>query len=404
MAWNEPGNGQRDPWNKNNRPSGNKPGLDATLKNLRKHLGKFGNGPGGILTIIAALLLAWLLLSSYTVIGANQSGVVLRFGHYSRTLAPGFHLKLPQPIESVSKVATTNVRSVSDQVRMLTSDENIVSVNFNVQYQVSDARKFLFSTRDPEDTLREAAEAAVRAVVGSHSMDDILTGSDASTGAAAAAAATAGVAASAATGVAAVAATTVVKPAVPAAASPSGDTLQQQTRDILQHTLNGYDIGLQVTDVSFQNVAPPQEVKDAFDDVNAAREDKQGTENKARAYASKVIPQARGDAARILAEAAGYKASRIARAQGDTEQFDLILAQYKAAPEVTRRRLWLETMEKVLANDPKVIDGSGGRNIINLPFGKARALPNSGPDAATTGAVVAPSSASSDDAGKEKQP
>ncbi|QEE25230.1 FtsH protease activity modulator HflK [Rhodanobacter glycinis] len=404
MAWNEPGNGQRDPWNKNNRPSGNKPGLDATLKNLRKHLGKFGNGPGGILTIIAALLLAWLLLSSYTVIGANQSGVVLRFGHYSRTLAPGFHLKLPQPIESVSKVATTNVRSVSDQVRMLTSDENIVSVNFNVQYQVSDARKFLFSTRDPEDTLREAAEAAVRAVVGSHSMDDILTGSDASTGAATAAAATAGVAASAATGVAAVAATTVVKPAVPAAASPSGDTLQQQTRDILQHTLNGYDIGLQVTDVSFQNVAPPQEVKDAFDDVNAAREDKQGTENKARAYASKVIPQARGDAARILAEAAGYKASRIARAQGDTEQFDLILAQYKAAPEVTRRRLWLETMEKVLANDPKVIDGSGGRNIINLPFGQARALPNSGPDAATTGAVVAPSSASSDDAGKEKQP
>jgi membrane protease subunit HflK len=404
MAWNEPGNGQRDPWNKNNRPSGNKPGLDATLKNLRKHLGKFGNGPGGILTIIAALLLAWLLLSSYTVIGANQSGVVLRFGHYSRTLAPGFHLKLPQPIESVSKVATTNVRSVSDQVRMLTSDENIVSVNFNVQYQVSDARKFLFSTRDPEDTLREAAEAAVRAVVGSHSMDDTLTGSDASTGAAAAAAATAGVAASAATGVAAVAATTVVKPAVPAAASPSGDTLQQQTRDILQHTLNGYDIGLQVTDVSFQNVAPPQEVKDAFDDVNAAREDKQGTENKARAYASKVIPQARGDAARILAEAAGYKASRIARAQGDTEQFDLILAQYKAAPEVTRRRLWLETMEKVLANDPKVIDGSGGRNIINLPFGKARALPNSGPDAAITGAVVAPSSASSDDAGKEKQP
>lgn len=404
MAWNEPGNGQRDPWNKNNRPSGNKPGLDAALKNLRKHLGKFGSGRGGIFTIIAALVLAWLLLSSYTVVGANQSGVVLRFGQYARTLAPGFHLKLPQPIESVSKVATTNVRSISDQVRMLTSDENIISVNFNVQYQVSDARKFLFSTRDPEDTLREAAEAAVRAVVGSHSMDDILTGSDASTGAVEAAAATAGVAASAANGVAAVAATTVAKPAAPAAASQSNDTVQQQTREILQHTLDGYDIGLQVTDVSFQNVAPPQEVKDAFDDVNAAREDKQGTENKARAYASKVIPQARGDAARILAEAAGYKASRIARAQGDTERFDLILTQYKAAPEVTRRRLWLETMEKVLANDPKVIDGSGGRNIINLPFGHARTQTGASPDAATTSAVVAPASDTSDDAGKEKQP
>jgi membrane protease subunit HflK len=395
MAWNEPGNGQRDPWNKN-RPAGGKPGLDAALKNLRKHLGKFGGGRGGLFTIVAALVLAWLLLSSYTVVGANESGVVLRFGRYARTLGPGFHFKLPQPVESVGKVATTSIRSVSDQARMLTSDENIISVNFNVQYQVSDARKFLFSARDPEDTLREAAEAAVRAVVGSHSMDEILTGSDAPATADATTPATAP-ASAAASGAMAAAASAA---ATADAAGQSRDTLQQQTREILQHTLDGYDIGLQVTDVSFQNVAPPQEVKDAFDDVNAAREDKQGTENQARAYASKVIPQARGDAARILAEAAGYKAARIARAQGDVQRFDLLLTQYKAAPEVTRRRLWLETMEQVLANDPKVIDGSGGRNIINLPPAQA----GGGADAATAGAAVQPPGDGSDDAGKEKQP
>ncbi|WP_329742961.1 FtsH protease activity modulator HflK [Dyella sp. A6] len=403
MAWNEPGNGQRDPWNKNNRPASGKSGLDDAVKNLRKHLGKFGGGRGGIFTIIAALLVAWLLLSSYTVVGANQSGVVLRFGRYARTLAPGFHFKLPQPLESVSKVATSSIRSISDKARMLTSDENIVSVNFNVQYQVSDARKFLFSASDPEQTLREAAEAAVRAVVGAHSMDDILTGSDTEASAVNAAPPGSASPGAAANSAVAAAAATAAHAAVPAdAVGQSRDSLQQQTRQILQHTLDSYDIGLRVTDVSFQNVAPPQEVKDAFDDVNAAREDKQGTENKARAYASKVIPEARGDAARILAEAAGYKAARIARAQGDVQQFDLMLKQYKAAPQVTRRRLWLETMEQVLASDRKVIDDASGRNIINLPPAQGSA-----PTTATAGMAAAATTASSsgsDAADKEKQP
>jgi len=380
MAWNEPGNGQRDPWNKNNkRPSSGKPGLDAVLKDLQKRLGKLGGGRGGIVTVLAALVLAWLLLSSYTIVDASQAGVVLRFGQYSRTLGPGFHFKLPQPIESVTKVATTRVRSVSDQVRMLTSDENIVSVNFNVQYQVSDARKFLFSVSDPEDTLREASEAAVRSIVGAHSMDDILTGTDAA------------------------ADTTGSAPAVPVApvATQTRDTLQQQTREILQQTLDTYDAGLQVTDVSFQNVAPPEQVKDAFDDVNAAREDKQGFVNNARAYANQVIPQATGDAARIGQEAEGYKAERIAHAQGDTERFNLILKQYKAAPEVTRRRLWLETMERVLTNNPKVIDGTDGRNIINLSPGSTT---SGSAGTSSVGAVMQSATTTSDDANKEKQP
>ena len=149
-------------------------------------------------------------------------------------------------------------------------------------------------------------------------------------------------------------------------AAISSGTLQQQARSILQRTLDTYHIGLEIADVSFQKVAPPTQVKDAFDDVNAAREDKQGSENHAHAYASKIIPQARGDAARILAEAAAYKAARVAHAEGDARQFKLLLAQYRAAPEVTRRRLWLETLEHVLAHESKIIDGSGGRNIINL--------------------------------------
>ncbi|MDA3914174.1 FtsH protease activity modulator HflK [Oleiagrimonas sp.] len=331
MAWNEPGGGkrERDPWGRNSGSGGGgkSPDFEKIFKQLRARLGRFGgSGGGGIFTIIVALLLAWLALTSYTVIGARQVGVVLRFGEYSRMLPPGFHLKLPSPIEEVSKVATTQVRSFSDKVTMLTNDENIVSVNFNVQYQVSDARDYLFSISDPDETLKEAAEAAVRSVVGNNNMDTLLSG--------------------------------------------QGAQLVAKTRVALQNTVDEYHSGIVVTEVSFQNVSPPDQVRDAFDDVNKAREDKQRIENEAQAYASQVVPVARGNAARIAAEAAGYKASRIAQATGDTERFNLLLAQYKAAPEVTRKRLWLETMESVLANNPKVIDGSNGRNMIYLPVNK----------------------------------
>jgi membrane protease subunit HflK len=326
MAWNEPGNGQHDPWKKK-RPVGSKAGLEDLLKRARARMGKLGGGPGGIVTIAVALLLAWLLLSSYTIIDARQAGVVLRFGQYSRTLGPGFHLKLPQPIESVTKVETTRVRSVSDSVRMLTRDENIITVDFTVQYQAADARQYLFSVDDVDGTISAAAEAAVRSVIGRSTMDQILSG--------------------------------------------EGAALVTEASDTLQKTLDSYHSGLHITAVSFQNVSPPAEVKDAFDDVNKAREDKQSTENAAHAYANKVVPVARGDSARIAAEASGYKSERIARAQGDAQRFELLLKEYKAAPEVTRKRLWLETMEQVLSANPKVIDGSGGRNIINLPAAPA---------------------------------
>lgn len=387
MAWNEPGNnGQRDPWNKNNNRPGGKSSLDDVLKQLRNRFGKFGGGAGGVFTVLLAVVLAWLLLSSYVIVDARQAGVVLRFGQYNRTLGPGFHFKLPRPLESVTKVGTTEIRSVSDKVRMLTSDENIISVDFNVQYQVSDARLYLFSlSGQPEDTLQQAAEAAVRTVVGANIMDNILTSQSDPVAVAAADPA---------------AASTVAAPTAAAATKvppQTRDTLQQQTRDILQATLDGYHSGITVTDVSFQNVAPPQEVKDAFDDVNAAREDKQATENNARATASKIVPEARGDASRILAQALGYSAERVARANGDAAQFNLIFKEYKAAPDVTRRRLWLETVENVMSNNPKVLDGSGGRNVIYLPLERM-----SGRDIQGVGTVL--QSTSNDVSGKEKQP
>ncbi|HET6631633.1 MAG TPA: FtsH protease activity modulator HflK [Rhodanobacteraceae bacterium] len=354
MAWNEPGGGQRDPWGGKDKG----PDLDAVLKRLRARFGRFGSGGGLPLTILIILLVLWLIFDSIVVVDARQVGVVLRFGQYERMLQPGFHVKLPRPVEDVYKVATTQVRSVSDQMRMITGDENIVQVNFNIQYQVKDARKFLFSMKDPDGTLHEAAEAAVRSVVGSSSMDTILSG--------------------------------------------HGAQLVTETRQLLQQTLDGYESGIMVTDVSFQNVAPPQEVKAAFDDVNKAREDKQRIENEARAYASKVVPVARGAAARIAAQAQGYKAQRIAIAKGDTARFNLVLAQYRAAPDVTRERLWLETMEDVLANNRKVIDGSGGKNLLYLPaLGTqgATTVPKAGAAAASAANASTPSGSDSDGSG-----
>ena len=327
MAWNEPGDGKkRDPWGKNNRkPEGGSGKLpfDDLLKQARKLLGTPKQVSRNAITGVIVLLAVGLLLSSYTVIQARQVGVVLRFGGYARTLGPGLHFKLPQPFESVEKVDTARVRSVNDKVSLLTRDENIIAVDFTVQYQVTDAPKYLFSLNDPDGTVQAAAEAAVRNVIGANTMDQILSG--------------------------------------------AGTPLVGQVKQAVQKTLDGYDAGMQVNDISVQNVASPKEVKDAFDDVNNAREDKQSSENAAQAYASKVLPIARGNASRIAADAEGYKAERIARAEGDTARFNLILKEYKGAPEVTRRRLYLETMEQVMANNTKVIDGSGGRNIINLP-------------------------------------
>jgi len=357
MAWNEPGSGkQRDPW-KDSGGGGPSPDFDALLKRIGGFFNRLFSGGGGPGIAIVAIALVWVVWDSSAIIKANESGVVLRFGQYARTMAPGFNLKWPRPIEAVLKVDAKNVRATSDQVRMLTKDENIVLVDFNVQYTVADPQQFLFSVRDPDETVKQAAESAVREVIGSSGLSSIMpdqqqtqveTTKDA------------GDAASA----------TPPAPAPDAAPPPPNPSaeLAGAAQKVLQATLNRYDTGLLVQQLNFQNVRPPQEVKEAFDDAISAREDRQRRSNEADAYAKSVIPNARGDAARILAEAEGYKAERVATADGDAQRFSLIESEYKAAPEVTRKRLYIETMQKVLAESTKVIDLSGGKNLLYLPI------------------------------------
>jgi modulator of FtsH protease HflK len=332
MAWNEPGGGkQRDPW-KDGGGGGSSPDFDAILKRISGFFGRLigggggggsGGGGGGFVVAIVGILLAWVVLDSWVLIKATESGVALRFGKFSRVLSPGFNLKFPRPIESVTKVdATTG--TTTDQVRMLTRDENIVLVDFNVQYAVADAQRFLFGGREPYETLKQSAESAVRTVIGASDMDTILSG--------------------------------------------QRTELMAKAKVDLQKTLDQYATGLTVSELNFQNLRPPPEVRDAFDDANRALQDKQRAEQEAQAYASQVVPESRGDASRIRQASEGYKAERIARAEGDTQRFNLVEAQYKAAPEVTRKRLYLETLQEVLGSTPKVIDFSAGKNLLYLPI------------------------------------
>jgi membrane protease subunit HflK len=330
MAWNEPGSGkQRDPWRDNGGGNGPSPDFDAIAKKLRELFNRlFGGSGGGFGAAVIGILIALALWTSFEKIDASETGVVLRFGKIARLMTPGINLKLPQPIEIVRKVNIGKVFQTSDQVRMLTRDENIVVVDFNVQYQITDPKLFLFGVRDPDGTLGQAAESAVRT-----DMDTILSG--------------------------------------------QRTELMANAKKILQTTLDSYRTGLILTELNFQNLRPPQEVKDAFDDANRALQDKQRLEEEAKAYASQVIPEARGDAATARAEAEGYKSERIARAEGDAQRFNLVESQYRAAPEVTRKRLYLETMEQIIGETPKIIDFSSGRNILNLPLsGDARLAPS----------------------------
>jgi membrane protease subunit HflK len=347
MAWNEPGGGKRDPWQQKPR----QPDMDALLRRLREGIGRiFGGGSGGstggggsfgsISLIVLALVLIWAVFSSWTKIDARQIGVVLRFGQLNRTMSSGLNFKWPSPIEQVIAVDATTVRPFSDEVSMLTKDENIVVIDFNVQYTVGKASEYLFSANQPDETLKQAAESALRQVIGRSDMDTILSG--------------------------------------------HGTELVGETEKLLQQTIDSYKLGLLVNSVNFQKIQPPQDVKQAFDDANNAGNDQQRIINEAQSYAAGKIPEARGDAARIRAAAEGYKAEQIAKATGETERFSLIEQQYKLAPEVTRKRLYLETMQTVLANNTKVIDGTSGKNLLYLPIDKLKDDPGAAAAAAAT--------------------
>ena len=332
MAWNTPGGsgsddndggGKRD----NKRPAwrppgggggrGNGGGLNDLFDRLRGMLG--GGGIGRWIAIGVAL---WLALNCFVLVTEQQRGVVLRFGQFARIMQPGPNLKFPWPIERVTKVNATQIKTFSETVPVLTRDENIVSVEINVQYRVGDAQRYLFGTRDGDKVLQQAALSVVREQVGRSTLDTVLGARNA---------------------------------------------LAVSARTQLQRSLEAYRTGLVVTELNLPNARPPEEVKPAFDDVNSAQQDKDRLTSEAQAYAAKVVPEARGEASRTRTVSEGYKTAAIARATGDAQRFTLLLDEYQGAPEVTRKRLWLDTVQQVLAENRKVVGGDG-RQLIYVPM------------------------------------
>jgi membrane protease subunit HflK len=360
MAWNQPGKGNQDPW------KGKDPGneVEAFLNRLRGMFGG-GSGPGGrgrapggfnATPWMLALVGIWLVFNSFKLVNERERAVVLRFGEFNRIMEPGPNFKLPWPIESAVTVEATQIEPVSDRMMVLTRDENLVQVQYNVQYQITDPEQFLFGTRDPRGLLQQTAESAVREVVGKAPLDVALY---------------------------------------------NRAELVAGAQKVLQEALEKYHTGLTVTQLSLPDARMPDEVKDAFDDVIRAEQDGIRVQEEARAYASQILPEARGEAARVVAEAQGYREATIARAEGDANRFSLLAAEYRRAPEVTRKRLFLETMQVVLAGNPKVLAGDDG-NILYLPVGSAPARPPSAADAPIvrlppTQATPAPEAAPRDD-------
>jgi membrane protease subunit HflK len=342
MAWNEPGGNGKDPWGRRQNEQG-PPDLEELAKRMQEKLGGLfggsrGNGadqnsdegggwsPRYIGLIAFVVLLIWSLFGFYTVQPAEQ-GVELRFGKFTRVTQSGLRWHIPYPIEQVVKVNVEELRAVPHQALMLTQDENLVVVELVVQYRVKDAQAYLFNVRDPDDTLRQATESALREVVGNSRMDDVLT---------------------------------------------SGrDAAALQTKDFLQQILDRYETGLLVRSVNMQNAQPPEAVQAAFADVIKAREDEERLKNTGEAYSIQVAQEAGGMSDRLRQEAIAYKSQVTALAEGETNRFISVLTEYSKAPEITRQRLYLETMEEVLGSSSKVLLDAGGNSpLLYLPLDK----------------------------------
>lgn len=347
MAWNEPGgSGDKDPWGGRSDEQG-PPDLDEVVRKLQNKLGGLfggkggsgGNGSapggggvgfGGISTIVIVAMLVWGLSGIY-IIEEGTRGVVTQFGAYQETTMPGPHW-YPRFIQRVEKVNVENVRSIELGVRteeslMLTQDENIVDVKFAIQYQVSDARDYLFNVSEPDETMRQAMESAVREIIGKSEMDFVITG--------------------------------------------GRSEVVSRSQQLIQEILDQYKTGLVVSQLTMQDAQAPQQVQDAFADAVKAREDEQRLKNEAEAYSNDILPKARGSAARLLEEASAYKEQVIAEAEGETSRFLSILKEYRKAPAVTRKRLYIDTMESVLHKSSKVVvDTKGNNNLLYLPLDK----------------------------------
>ena len=339
MAWNEPGNNgnDKDPWNNKGGRDQGPPDLDEVFRKFsNKFSGLFGvkksgNGSGGglggagISFILIIAVIVWALSGIYTVKEAER-GVVLQFGKYDRIADPGLRWKMTF-IETVIPVDIEAVRSLSASGFMLTEDENVVSVEFQVQYRVIDPYLYEFSVTNADSSLEEALDSALRYVVGHAKMDQVLTN--------------------------------------------GREVVRQNTWDELNKIIEPYNLGLIVTDVNFKDSRPPTEVKDAFDDAIAAQEDEERFIREAEAYAREIEPRARGQVTRMTQEAEGYQERITLEAQGEVARFEKLLPEYQAAKEVTRERLYIDAMEEVLGSSSKIlVDVKGGNNMMYLPLDK----------------------------------
>ena len=341
MAWNEPGdNGDKDPWgNRGNRGNQGPPDLDEVFRNLQNKFGSlFGGGGrkggsskssssgGGIAVILVVLGILWAATGFYKIEEAER-GVVLRFGEHVDTTQRGLRWHLPIPIERVEKIDVAKIYTIPLRATMLTQDENIVEVEGTVQYQIIDPVQYAFNVRNPEVSLAQATESAVRESIGRSKMDYVIT--------------------------------------------EGRGQIADEVKGLVQDIVDQYATGLKMFKVNIQNAKPPEAVKDAFDDVTQAREDEQRFKNEAEAYRNEVLPKARGAAARLREQADGYKKEVVAKAEGEASRFSKLLTEYKKAPEITRDRLYLDMMESVLTNSTKVmVDLEGGNNLMYLPLDK----------------------------------
>jgi membrane protease subunit HflK len=356
MSWNEPGGGKKDPWS-GKSANDDVPELDEMIKSFQKTMDKiFGNGGNsnggdsssnslkglGLIAIGAGVI--WGLTGFYIVDEGNH-GVETRFGKYSATTQAGLNWHLPAPIEQVNLVNVKQQRfievgyrsngsgdlvnggSVPKEALMLTKDENYVDVRLAVQYQVKDAKAFIFNVANPAATLKHVTESAQRGVIGGSTMDFVLT--------------------------------------------EGRSEIVAQIKTEIQNVMDSYNSGIQVTSVNLQDAQPPEQVQNAFADAIKAREDEQRLINEAQAYSNDVIPKARGAAARKTQEAEGYKEQVIAQAQGETSRFSQLLTEYTKSPDVTRKRLYIDAMESVLSSTNNVIvDVKNGNNMMYLPLDK----------------------------------
>jgi modulator of FtsH protease HflK len=337
MAWNEPGK-DKDPWGGRDSGKNNDgpPDLDEAFKKLQDKLnGMFGGGSGGgrssgganfgpLFAIGAVIIALFYVGAGVYQVDAKERAVVLKFGAFSEIKTEGLNWNAPL-ITAVHIVNVTGERQYPSRGLMLTEDESIVELPISVQYNVSDVRAFVLNVRDPETSLRHATDSAVRHVIGSSELNQVL--------------------------------------------SEGRQKIAEEVKLRLQAYLDAYGAGIQVNTVNIQDARPPEEVRSAFDDVIRAKEDEARFKNQAQAYANGIIPEARGRAQRMIEEAEAYRAEVVARAEGESDRFESLLTEYKRAPEVTRQRLYLETMETVMANSSKVmVDVAGGNNMLYLPL------------------------------------